>query len=117
MADHLDIPIDQTSAIEYEFQAFALDGTPCDLTQVTDIILTIKYTLADKVPFKTIDLTSGQIHVVDAVEGRWAVNFPSGYTADWPGIPLVYDQYLVYGSTRFRASQGSILTNISVTGL
>ena len=117
MSEHLDIPIDQTSQIEYEFQAFALDGTPMDLTSATDIVFTVKYTLSDKVPFKTINLTSGQIRIVDAVTGRWAVNFPSNYTADWPDIPLVYDQYLVYGQSRYRASQGSILTNTSVTGI
>ena len=117
MADHLDIPIDQTSQIRYEFQAFALDGTPLDLTTATDIILTMKYTLADKTPFAILNLAGGSIGIVDATNGIWEITFSTALSEDWPNIPMIYDMYIIYGPARFRACQGSIFINPTVTGV
>ena len=117
MADHLDIPVDQTSQIRYAFQAFALDGTPLDLTTATDIILTMKYTLADKTPFATLNLAEGSISVVDPPNGIWETTFSTALSEHWPSIPLIYDMYIVYGAARFLACQGSIFINPTVTGV
>lgn len=116
MADHIDIPIDQYSDITYQFQAFHPDNTPVDITAVTDIVLTAKSSLSDILPIFQYSLAD-HISVVDGPAGLWQVAFPSANTVLYPGHPMTYDMMLVFGQTRYRACQGSILPDKNVTGV
>jgi len=116
MADHVDIPIDQFSDICYTFQALQIDQTPLDLTTATDVILTVKETLTSKTPLDTYSLADN-IRITNPTNGEWDVTFPSLRTAAYPSNPLVYDVYLVFGTKRYRACQGSVLPNKNVTGV
>lgn len=117
MATKADLSVDLTSDISYEFQAFDVDDNPLDITAVEDIVLTIKVMICDSTEFRRYSLADN-ISVVDYLTGKWQVTFPSSDTDTWPNIAYVYDMYLEFpNSVRYRAAQGSIYTDATITSI
>lgn len=113
MATVIDVLIDKGSDIIYEFEALDEDNKPFNLTGC-DIILTARRSLTDISGIIVMSLNSG-IVINDAANGTWQVDFNALATRNITHQALVYDQYIHAPDGEYRATQGMIYLNPSVT--